>query len=187
MARKIFCLILVLFVGGLFIMDGNAQEKKAKEFQYIGANKCKMCHNSKKSGQQFSIWENSAHAKAFATLATEKAKEVAAKMEIADPQKSEKCLVCHVTGGGKPAAMFAATFSQEEGVGCESCHGPGSEYKSMKVMKGLYDGSLNAEEYGFIKAGEAQCKTCHNEKSPTFKGFEFKTYWEKIAHPVPEK
>ena len=43
---------------------------------------------------------------------------------------------CHVTGHGKPASSFGPKFIvAEEAVGCEACHGPGSEYKKMKVMK----------------------------------------------------
>ena len=34
---------------------------------------------------------------------------------------------------------------------------------------------------------EKACARCHNEESPTFKGFEFEERWAEIAHPVPEK
>ena len=182
MTRKIFSILMILTVVVLFTFEGTAL---AKDPQFVGTKKCKMCHNSKKSGQQFSIWEASAHANSFATLASEESKAIAKKMGIADPQKSDQCLSCHVTGAGKDAAMFDKSFSQEEGVGCEACHGPGSEYKSMKVMKGITAGTMSGADYGLIAADEAQCKTCHNEKSPTFKGFDYKTYWGKIAHPVP--
>jgi hypothetical protein len=33
---------------------------------------------------------------------------------------------------------------------------------------------------------EASCKTCHNEKSPTYKAFDFKTMYSKIKHNVPK-
>ena len=96
-------------------------------------------------------------------------------MGIDDPQKSEKCLNCHVTGHG---------VAVEEGVGCESCHGPGSEYKTIKVMKKIFAGEVKGADYGLINPGEAQCKTCHNEKSPTYKTFDFKKKFAEIAHPV---
>jgi hypothetical protein len=153
-----------------------AQGEKA---EYVGAAKCKMCHNSKKSGMQFTIWEGSTHSKAFATLASEEAKAVGQKLGIADPQKSENCLSCHTTGGGKVAVVAS------EGIGCESCHGPGSAYKSMKIMKDISAGKEDGTKYGMLKSDEAQCKTCHNEKSPTFKGFDYQAYWDKIKHPVP--
>ncbi|GAB4332206.1 MAG: cytochrome c family protein [Calditrichia bacterium] len=177
--KKILTVILTIAVLGMF-----ATSLFAADAQYVGAAKCKMCHNSAKSGKQFQIWSESKHAKAFETLATEEAKAIAAKMGIEDPQKSEKCLKCHTTGYGADKAMFAASFKMEEGVGCESCHGPGSEYKSMKVMKGIASGTMKGADYGLIEATEEQCKTCHNEESPTFKGFDYKTFWTKIAHPA---
>ena len=40
---------------------------------------------------------------------------------------------------------------------------------------------------GLIIPDEALCKTCHNEKSPTFKGFNYAEMNAKIAHPNPAK
>jgi hypothetical protein len=184
MSKKILSLVLIAVVLGFFVVQNYAQEK---EFKYIGSAKCKMCHSSKKSGSAYQIWESSAHSKAYQTLATDDAKAIGKKMGIEDPQKSDKCLICHVTGYGKPASMFEAGFSQEEGVGCEACHGPGSEYKSMKIMKELYAGTAKAADYGLVMPTEETCKTCHNEKSPTFKGFDFAKFSAKIAHPVPKE
>ncbi len=42
-------------------------------------------------------------------------------------------------------------------------------------------------EYADEAAIEKQCITCHNEESPTYKEFDFKKMWAKIAHPVPSK
>lgn len=188
MMRRILTLLLVGSVLGLFVVSGLAQEKETEtEFKYIGTGKCKFCHMSKKSGAQFKIWEESAHSKAYETLGTPEAKKVAQKMDIENPQESDKCLTCHVTGYGKDETMFEKSLSMEEGVGCESCHGPGSEYKSMKVMKQIYEGKAEGAKYGLMIPTEETCKSCHNEKSPTFKGFDFKKYWAKIAHPVPEE
>jgi hypothetical protein len=57
----------------------------------------------------------------------------------------------------------------------------------MKVMKDLYAGTAKAADYGLVMPTEETCKTCHNEKSPTFKGFDFAKYSEMIAHPVPKE
>ena len=159
----------------------------AKEAQYIGSKKCKMCHVSKKRGAQYTKWAAGPHAKAFATLATDEAKAVAKKAGVnGDPQKAPECLKCHVTGFDAPASAKAASFDQSEGVGCEACHGPGSLYKSMKVMKALAAGTQDPKEVGYVKPGKETCVTCHNEKSPTYKPFNFDERWKQIAHPVPE-
>ncbi len=39
---------------------------------------------------------------------------------------------------------------------------------------------------GLIIPDEKVCRKCHNKESPNFKGFDFKTYAAKIAHPIPK-
>ncbi len=163
---------IVLLMAGVGFLVLQAEEKK---FEYVGSEKCKICHKSEKSGNQWGIWESSKHAKAFETLASEDSKKVANEMGIDDPQKSDKCLSCHNGWDG------------EEAVGCEDCHGPGSEYKSMKVMKGIFKGELKGEDYGLVTPDEESCKRCHNEESPTYKEFKFEEFLKQIAHPVPKK
>lgn len=176
--------ILTLTVFSFFTLGLIAQDAQPK---YVGVKNCKMCHSSKKSGEAYKIWEASAHAKAYQTLATPEAKEIAKKDGIEDPQKSEKCLKCHVTGYGKPAADFEKAYSMEDGVTCEACHGPGSEYNSMKVMKEITAGQVEGAKYGLIMPDAALCKKCHNEESPTFKAFDFEKFAAQIAHPIPSE
>ena len=55
----------------------------------------------------------------------------------------------------------------------------------MKVMKALRDGSQNPKEVAFLKANKETCLVCHNEKSPTYKPFNFEERFKAIAHPIP--
>jgi hypothetical protein len=169
----------VLVLAGLFAA-GTAQA----EHKYIGATKCGMCHKTEAKGNQLGQWQKSAHANAFATLAGEKALAVAKEkgLKVA-PQEAPECLKCHVTGHGKAATAFDVGYKKEEGVSCEACHGPGSDYKDMKVMKD----QAAAVAAGLVIPDEKTCKTCHNEQSPTFKGFVYKEAVAKIAHPNPAK
>jgi hypothetical protein len=170
-------LLLVVFVSTLLAADA----------KYVGANKCKMCHISAKRGAQYKTWQAGPHAGAYETLASPESKEIAKKMGIADAQKSDKCLKCHVTAHGVDASLKNASYKVEEGVGCESCHGPGSEYKSMKVMKALAAGTQDAKAVAYQKGSKETCLKCHNEESPTYKQFNYDEKWKKIAHPVPAK
>ncbi len=182
MFKFVMSSILILLVLSFFTLGIIAQDSQPK---YIGVKNCKMCHISKKSGEAYNIWAASAHAKAYQTLATPEAKEIAKKNDIEDPQKSEKCLKCHVTGYGQPAADFEKSYSMEEGVTCEACHGPGSEYNSIKVMKQITAGEVDGAKFGLVIPDAALCKKCHNEESPTFKGFDFEKFATQIAHPIP--
>ena len=169
----------------LLVSVSIAQDGK---FKYEGAKQCKMCHNSAKKGAQFKKWSEARHSQAFATLASAEAKKIAKEKGIADPQKSDACLKCHVTGHGQPAANFGAKFKvEEEGVGCEACHGPGSEYKKMKVMKDINTGKVKGETVGMVAPTEKVCVTCHNSESPTYKEFKFAEFMAKIDHSMPKK
>jgi hypothetical protein len=152
--------------------------------EIIGAPKCKACHRAK-TGDQWTIWTESAHAGAFETLASEESKKIAAESGLGDPQTEDACLKCHATGpnlGSDVVVNDKAKYSHSEGVGCESCHGPGSDYKSSKVMKD----PEAARAAGLIAVKTAEgCTQCHNEESPTFLGFDFEQRWAEIAHPVP--
>ena len=158
----------------------------AADAQYIGAKKCMMCHKSEKRGDQWGKWSEGPHAKAFETLKNEQSQQIAKEMGIDDPTKADKCLKCHVTAHGVPAAQKADSFDPTEGVGCEVCHGPGSLYKSMKVMKALYAGEQDPKEVAFKKGSKETCLECHNEESPTYKPFDFEKRWAEIEHTIPE-
>jgi len=73
------------------------------------------------------------------------------------------------------------TLKESEGVSCESCHGAGNKYKSMSVMKSQEKSLAN----GLILPTNEVCITCHNEKNPFHKPFDFDVSVKKIAHPNP--
>lgn len=163
MLTKIFSLALFL---GLVLAVAPAN---AAPHEYIGAAKCKMCHNKPATGEQYKKWADSPHAKAMQSLKGAEA-------------KNPKCLKCHSTAFGLELSD-TQPITVAEGVSCESCHGAGSDYKSSSTMKDL----AKAKAAGLIVPDEKLCKKCHNPESPNFKGFNFKTYSAKIAHPNPAK
>lgn len=178
-------LLPVLMV--VFFMSSFAADAE-KEFKYVGVKKCKMCHKSKRRGDQYGMWLERGHAKAYTVLASEESKKVAEEAGVeGDPQQAKECLVCHVVAFDAPAEKKESTLTLEEGVSCEACHGPGSEYKGMKVMKQITAGEVNGADYGLVEPTEELCKTCHNPKSPTYKEFVFEEAVKQIAHPIPDK
>jgi uncharacterized paraquat-inducible protein A len=184
--RKVWVAALTGLLALALVTTVDAQTK-AKPDKYEGVARCMTCHKTKKSGNQYGIWKESAHAKAYETLASDKAKAIAKEKGIEDPQKSEECLQCHTTGFGVDAKLKGPKLTLEEGVSCEACHGPGSNYRSMKVMKALWAGKVKPESVGLVIPDEKTCVTCHNEKSPTFKPFKFEERMKKIVHPVPKE
>jgi len=181
MIKKLFLLSLLVGLFCIIILP-----VWAADAQYVGAEKCMMCHKHEKRGDQWGKWSTGPHAKAFEILKTEESVTIAKKMGIDDPTTADTCLKCHVTAHAAPATAKQDTFDPTEGVGCEACHGPGSLYKSMRVMNALAEGTQDAEAVAFVNGDEETCLTCHNEESPTYKPFDFKKDWGKIAHNYPE-
>ncbi len=184
------------------LSSANATEKT---HEFVGAKKCKMCHNKPKVGNQYKIWLDTKHANAFKALASDEAKKAAKKAGVKDAQKSGKCLKCHSTAYdhketlAKNLKVKKSTgkpyLTVEEGVSCESCHFAGSDFKKKKIMK---DKDL-AIANGLNPEPKKACLKCHNDESPFWDaarykladgkttGFDFDQAWAKIKHLIPKK
>jgi hypothetical protein len=173
--------------------------------QYVGTHKCKTCHSSSKKGAQYKIWKETKHARAFEALLSDAAKKIAAERGMkVPPHEAPECLECHTVGFGaggyevKDAAFYnpadddragkkaAKRMENLKNVGCEACHGPGSKYKSMKVMKAIFKGEVKAADYGLTIPDEKTCLKCHNERSPSYKPFDYASRIKEITHKFPE-
>jgi len=166
-------LVLVLVVG----FSAVAQNK------YVGVKMCSMCHKADKTGNQFGVWSKSAHAEAYKVLTGAKAAEIAKAKGLKNAAEAPECLECH----GAVDAKLVGTYDVKDGVQCETCHGPGSAYKTMSTMKDKAKAiAAGLHEFKDAKAIQEFCETCHNDKSPTKKPFKFEEYWAKIKHAVPK-
>jgi len=137
--------------------------------KYVGAEGCK-CHKS-----EISDWEFSHHAKSFDLLKPGKRKSRKKKAHL-DPYKDytedEKCIECHVTGFRKEGGFIDIDSTpQMAGVGCESCHGPGSEYRILHKNKSLDFSHLEAKKLGALygSVDPSVCNKCHQHKNNPFK------------------
>jgi hypothetical protein len=178
--------IIALFIVCMFLAAA-VSVGYAGDNKYVGVKSCKMCHQSEKQGQQFSLWQKSLHSEAYKTLTKAKAEGIAKAKGLKKPAaESPECLSCHVITAD--VKLVEKTFDMKDGVQCESCHGAGSVYKAMNVMKDKAKAvAAGMTEYKDEAAIEKQCRTCHNEKSPTFKEFKFKEMAGIIKHPIPKK
>jgi hypothetical protein len=169
--KSVKLFLIVFFVVPLML---SAQNK------YVGVKMCSMCHKGEKKGAQFETWQKSKHAEAYKTLTGAKAAEIAkAKGLKKAANESPECLECH--------AITADAKLTADGVQCEMCHGAGSAYKTMPIMKDKAKAvAAGLTDFKDKAAIEKACKTCHNDKSPTHKAFKLDEMWAKIKHPIPK-
>jgi hypothetical protein len=170
--------------------------QEAAEHDYVGVRKCRTCHGKELMGDQVATWRAGPHRRAFETLKSEESKAIAERLGVeGPPPEADACLSCHATAHGVPPLRMAYTLELADGVQCESCHGPGRDYRRKKIMSEVE----RARKRGLWNAGEdpSICTACHNERSPTFDparytlpnggsaGFDFEQAKERIAHSIP--
>ena len=121
--------------------------------KYTGSESCKSCHE-----YEYEKWSSEPHSRAYATL------------QSVGSQFDPECVVCH-TVGMKYESGFVSQESTAhlKNVGCETCHGPGSEH--IRTL-----GKAKSTE------PKSQCLDCHTpEQSSHYAGNE-QLYLEKIIH-----
>lgn len=132
---------------------------------YVGNESCKVCHPT-----AFADWERSRHAQAWETLElAEKDQKRYGWPVTAYPD----CVSCHVVGYREQTGFLSfADTPQLADVGCERCHGPGSDHMASNGQKplGLIGGV----------AASLLCMQCHDfEQSPNFV---YGDKWPLIRH-----
>ena len=183
MTRKVLSFVVLVLMLSIWTTAAMAEDG---EHAYVGLKKCKMCHKKEASGNQFGIWSEGPHAKAFADLTSEAGLAKAAELGVEDPATSADCLSCHATAYGVSVEMGGDKLLMENGVTCESCHGAGADYYTKKTMAGITAGEIDGAGLGLLAQTEDVCLTCHKADNPGHEGaFDFEKFVVEIAHPLP--
>lgn len=168
---------------------------RAQDRQYLGATNCRECHDQPgKRSQEFAllvesvIWEHDdPHGRAFRTLETPLGKAICEQLGIQldfeslqDPQRAKRahaCLSCHAGWENPPPSIpnkKVYDLRVGEGVTCESCHGPSSDWTGVHwtpkaageppAWRG--DKPETKAEKGFVNVRDPvtraeQCASCH--------------------------
>ncbi len=123
------------------------------DLRYVGSGECRKCHT-----YEHDQWSQKAHAHAFATL-----------VEVGSNRDPE-CVICHVIGMDRESGYINEEQTPHlKDVGCENCHGPGSEHIASS---------------GWVPTTEPKmtCLDCHTpEHSSGYAGHEDE-FLEKIKH-----
>lgn len=169
--------------------------------KYVGSERCSGCHP-----HAYAVWskphgnEKLYHANAYQTLVDAKHPSLR--------QHDGECIKCHVTGFEHPTGYGDALRASNQkyinllkGVGCESCHGPGSAH-----VKDRLNEKIHAAMNPWRKSNEERnpatsparrkqletlrmrkidyfCQKCHDIDNDVH--WDFETKWPKVAHPTP--
>ena len=137
---------MALVVGLVSTATINGQESAPQGVEgYVWDGACKECHEAIHES-----WNATKHATAINRLS-------------ADERKGTQCIGCHVTGP-KEAVMVDSKMVNAN-VQCESCHGIGKAHVEAAKAGNAASARLTK------RPAAALCQTCHNDKSPHYKGF----------------
>ena len=135
---------------------------------FVGQDQCATCH-----GAAHDFWKETSHASAVETL------------EVRHKQYDQNCIGCHVDGWEQPGGSVLGNIKYESElrgesfmkdlheVGCESCHGAGSNH----LLEPLDE--VGEPQHINRHPTEENCVTCHvPDHSPTF---DFEIYVQEIT------
>lgn len=164
----------------LAILPVAASAPAARAPVYVGAKVCGGCHAA-----AHQTWLKSKHARAFDTLYSRESPAVARLSGIpGKPWQSPICLGCHSTAFDTEKWERDDTFRAVDGLQCEGCHGPGSDYAEAGIMRD----SRRAMTAGLRKPEARFCAGCHMEKNSHAKAlrpaavFDHTQSWRTIRH-----
>lgn len=101
---------------------------------YAGSESCASCHT-----EAYTWWRGTKHGRAYETL------------ERVHKEFNLNCVSCHVTGYNAKGGSTVTHVDRLKDVGCENCHGPGSQHNAAPKTPGLITRAVP----------ESVCGSCH--------------------------
>lgn len=143
-------LVVAVVIGlmGLAPLAGGPEEVFAEDKSYVGSESCQECHEDEY--ENYNAYSKKAHSYKSVTVM---------RKGLTDKEYQE-CLQCHATGYGQPGGFVSVEETpQLQNLGCESCHGPGSDHVDSGDPEDIISDLTVAD-----------CERCHNaERVGNFK------------------
>ena len=145
---RAWILAMVFILPALAVTGVKLPAATAEDLTYVGSESCQECHED-----QYESYN--AHSKKAHSYESVKVM----RKGLTEAEYLE-CLQCHATGFGKPGGFTSpAETPHLQNLGCESCHGPGSDHVESSDPEDIV-GELSP----------ADCERCHNpERVANFK------------------
>jgi hypothetical protein len=132
-------------IGICFALVLSAASQTSPVGKYNGPGGCasSSCHGSIQPKQithvsqnEYSIWAGQdKHARAYQALSNDVSLRIGRILNLkSPPEQNEKCLACHALSVS--TQQRAQTFDLNDGVSCESCHGPAAGWLGPHTVKG---------------------------------------------------
>jgi hypothetical protein len=109
-----------------------AEPPAAGRYQGVASCASSNCHGATRPQDAYPVLQNEfhtwsrddSHSEAYIVLLGERSTIIARNLGLRAPEQAQRCLDCHALT--PPAGAVAGRLEIEDGVTCESCHGPAS-------------------------------------------------------------
>lgn len=139
--------------------------------KHLGVASCagSACHGAARMlgaavrQDEYLLWQRrDRHARAYATLRSERSRRIAANLGLKEATEARECLGCHADF--VPVADRGERYQLSDGVGCETCHGAAERWLSQHVRG--YASHRDRVSSGLFPTWEPQaraelCLSCH--------------------------
>ena len=144
-----------------------APKKKLDEQggSFVGSESCRDCHRD-----AWTIWQATKHAHALERLREK------------DPRRAKlaECLRCHTVGFDYEGGWKPDTPEGLDAVGCESCHGPGSNHVARARANPDDAPGFGRPTGKWPLRWRSRCLVCHDPANSP--GFDLEGYLTRIRH-----
>ncbi len=128
--------------------------------RYVGSETCGGCH-----AEELAWWRTTMHGNAYQTLVD------------GHKEYNLSCVGCHVTGYNRPGGSTVSHTGPLQNVGCETCHGPGSQHVASPT-----GATVNVHR----EVDEGTCLGCHTpEHSDRFVFVGYRAMMMVPGHGLP--
>jgi hypothetical protein len=140
--------------------------------RYVGPGSCSAvaCHGgiaprmtTKVLQNEYSTWvTQDRHARAYTVLTGSLSRQMTSILKMGPAESSQRCLVCHALAA-QPAER-AREFDIAEGVSCENCHGPASQWLGPHIQPTAKHADmvrLGLVDNRDLSKRSERCLTCH--------------------------
>ncbi len=131
---------------------------------FVGRQVCVSCHDADRAAHVCTAEGGTGHAKSYRALLRPEAASIAYVTGTGTPpRESQLCLGCHATAAEEGPRWWDPTFRIEDGVQCETCHGPGSDHaRAMRTAPGRKGEPPPFDESKLAISPKVDlCKSCH--------------------------
>jgi hypothetical protein len=176
--RAAVLIVVCLGAGSAVILAATPGPVELAKFTGVASCQSSSCHGGGAGWDQCNTWATvDFHVRAFAILLTPRSREITEGLHTGSAPSNDRCTVCHSPFAELPPERLLPAAHGDEGVSCESCHGPASGWLRSHTRKDYSYAQRVASGMNDLRSayGRANtCVACHEYLSPDI---------VKVGHP----